>query len=99
MTLSLENLLPLVGDHAAVRELVAALAADGDARPLPAFSAIDAAKPALLAALHAAAERPMLVVTARAGRARALVEELRAWSATPSRVLAFPELDGFPYER
>jgi transcription-repair coupling factor (superfamily II helicase) len=76
-----------------VGALVGALERRGEGRA----SVIDAAKPALVAALHAAAPRPVLVVTARAPRARQLAEELRVWLA--GEVELFPEREGFPFER
>jgi transcription-repair coupling factor (superfamily II helicase) len=93
--LHLHFLLPSLREHPALRGLAERLTAGAAARA----SAIDAAKPALLAALHGLVERPVLVVAARPGRARALAEELRVWSDRPERVLLFPARDGFPYER
>src|SRR5437868_3017968 len=87
--------LPLVGDSAYVRALLAAVQR-GEA---PRASAIDAARPALAAALHAAHGGPTLLVTARPGRARQLVEELRAWLPDPASALLFPEIEAFSYER
>src|SRR5262245_21064576 len=95
MSLTLSPVLPLIRDSAYLRAVRAALP-HGER---PALSAIDAAKPALLAALHAAVDRPILVVTARPARARQLGEELRAWAPEPDRVLLFPEIEAFPYER
>src|SRR5579875_1286079 len=82
--LHLHFLLPLLREHPALRDLAARLTAGAAARA----SAIDAAKPALLAALHGLVERPVLVVAAgpgpRAGRGAARVERpARAGAAVP----------------
>src|SRR5437660_116176 len=69
----LSPFLPLVRDSAYVRALQDALARGA----APRASAIDAARPALAAALHGAHGRTTLLVTARPGRARQRVEELR----------------------
>lgn len=58
-----------------------------------------AATPALVAAVATATERPLLVVTGRTERAKALADQLTVWSRTPERVVLFPEPDGLPYER
>ncbi|HLH25689.1 MAG TPA: transcription-repair coupling factor [Chloroflexota bacterium] len=91
----LSPFLPLVRDSAYVRALLDAVGR-GQA---PRASAIDAARPALAAALHAAHGGPTLLVTARPGRARQLVEELRAWLPDPASAVLFPEIEAFPYER
>src|SRR5262249_39751932 len=95
MSLSLSPLLPLIRDSAYLRAVRAALA-HGER---PALSAIDAAKPSLMTALYDVVQRPILVITARPARARQLAEELRAWAPEPDRVLLFPEIEAFPYER
>ena len=53
----------------------------------------------MAAALHGAHGGPTLLVTARPGRARQLVEELRAWLPDPTGAVLFPEIEAFPYER
>ncbi len=63
------------------------------------FSVLDAAKPALLAALHAEVARPTILLVGRLARARQLADELAAWSETPDAVRLFPEADALPYER
>ncbi|MPZ14845.1 MAG: transcription-repair coupling factor [Chloroflexi bacterium] len=63
------------------------------------FSVLDAAKPGLLAALHAELGRPTILLVSRGARARQLAEELAAWAEEPDSVLLFPELDALPYER
>src|SRR5438067_11703940 len=91
----LSPFLPLVRDSAYVGALLDALQRGAVARA----SAIDAARPALAAALHVAHGGPTLLVTARPGRARQLVEELRAWLPDPTIAVLFPEIEAFPYER
>jgi len=59
----------------------------------------DGAKAATIAALTQGLSWPILVLTARPDRARALVEELAVWLGEPSRVHLFPERDPLPYER
>jgi transcription-repair coupling factor (superfamily II helicase) len=95
MSLTLHHLLSLVRDSTYLHSLREAVARGDVVRA----SAIEAARPALVAALHAALGRPTLVVTARPARARQLAEELRVWVADPARVALFPENSAFPYER
>jgi len=59
----------------------------------------DAAKAAALAAMAGDRAEPLLVLTARPDRARALAEELAVWLGDESRVALFPERDPLPYER
>jgi transcription-repair coupling factor (superfamily II helicase) len=60
---------------------------------------LSAARPVVLAALHAHTQRPLLVVVARADHARALAHQIRAWSPHPAEVLRLPDPDALPYER
>ncbi len=64
-----------------------------------ALAPAEGAKPYLLAALQRRLAVPILVVTARPGRARELQEQIVLWSACPERVLLFPDPDALPYER
>jgi transcription-repair coupling factor (superfamily II helicase) len=57
-----------------------------------------AARPALVAALHAESRRPLFVLSARADAVRTLAEQLRAWSPQPDAVLAFPAPAALPFE-
>ena len=59
----------------------------------------EGAKPYLLAALQRRLRAPILLVTARPGRARELQEQIASWSAAPDQVLLFPEPDSLPHER
>ena len=58
-----------------------------------------AARPAFLAALHQNLQRPILFVTARTDRARALTEQLRFWAIKPEQVLRLPDPTVLPYEQ
>ncbi|MBE7551420.1 MAG: transcription-repair coupling factor [Anaerolineales bacterium] len=60
---------------------------------------LTAARPALLAALHADLQRPILFITARADRARILTEQIQAWVEEPSRVYRLPDPDSLPHEK
>ncbi len=71
----------------------------------------DAGKAAVIAALRQTTPQPIIVVTPRPERARALLDEVRAWlppppaapsAATPNPaagVFAFPAREGLPYEQ
>ncbi|UCC64698.1 MAG: hypothetical protein JSV36_06540 [Anaerolineae bacterium] len=96
--MNLSGLLALTNRIPVYRELLTALeSSDGD-RPPP-LRLLSAARSYLLAALHADLGRPLVAVVARTDRARQVFEQLRDWSATPERVLLFPEPDALPYER
>ncbi len=58
---------------------------------------MEAAKPALAAAVYGTLRRPVLLVTARPENARKLHEQLESWC--PGGVHLFPEQDVLPYER
>ena len=97
----LSGLLPAVAD-----ELRRAGPTAGDAAPRT-LGAPDGAKPAVVAALYGmradddAAGAPMIVVTPRPARARALLEEIREWlpAGASDAVLSFPARESLPYER
>ncbi|HEY7270416.1 MAG TPA: CarD family transcriptional regulator, partial [Dehalococcoidia bacterium] len=62
--------------------------------------AADAVKPALIAAASVNSRAPVLIVVARALRARDMVDELTAWLGRESgRLKLYPERDTLPYER
>jgi transcription-repair coupling factor (superfamily II helicase) len=63
------------------------------------LSTITPARPFALAALHAALQQPILLITSRPADARNYANELRAWAAEPDAVLLFPETDALPYDR
>jgi transcription-repair coupling factor (superfamily II helicase) len=60
---------------------------------------LTAARPALVAALHADLQRPLLFITARADRARIFTEQIRVWSPAPATVYRLPDPDALPYEK
>ncbi|GIL15912.1 MAG: transcription-repair-coupling factor [Chloroflexota bacterium] len=64
-----------------------------------ALETLDAARPYVLAALHAQWRAPIVVATARVERAKQLWTDLTAWSAAPARVYFFAEPDPLLYER
>jgi transcription-repair coupling factor (superfamily II helicase) len=97
--LNLSSLLALLKEIPTFRELSDALA---DSPPRVAetpLGVLSAARPTVLAALHAHTLRPILVIVARADRARELARQIRAWSPHPAAVLRLPDPDALPYER
>jgi transcription-repair coupling factor (superfamily II helicase) len=93
--MNLSGLLPLI-EEALDGERVSRLLAPSE--PLT-VGLPDGAKAALVALLARRAERPLVLVTARANRAASLVEELAAWLGDDERVHLFPRRDALPYER
>src|SRR5579864_2747030 len=93
----LNSLLTVLGRHPTFQALSRALSTKESGRHV--LSAITPARPYALAALHAAAGRPMLLITGRPSEARAYANELRAWAADPDAILLFPETDALPYDR
>lgn len=63
------------------------------------WGVLTAARPALLAALHADLQRPVCFITARADRARVLAEQTQIWSAQPEQVHRLPDPDALPHEK
>src|SRR6266852_1432534 len=93
----LHSLLSALDRQSVFRNLVEALRQPAARREI--LSAITPARPYVLAAVHAALHRPMLLVAGRTSEARAYANELRAWAADPDAVLLFPETDALPYDR
>lgn len=60
---------------------------------------LEAARPFVIASIQQKLDRPILLVTSRADRAKQLVLELQAWSADPEQVYYFSEPDPLLYER
>ncbi|MCY3919124.1 MAG: hypothetical protein OXG38_04870, partial [Chloroflexi bacterium] len=92
----LSGLLPAVGD-----ELRRATRAAGEDGPRT-LGLPDGAKAAVVASLYGMddAAGPMIVVTPRPARARALLEEIREWlPAGAADPLPFPARESLPYER
>src|SRR6516164_379086 len=61
------------------------------------YGLLDAAKPAILAALSEVVPGPVLVLTAHPQTAHELAQELTFW--TDRSVTMFPALESLPYER
>jgi hypothetical protein len=95
----LSTLLRLLNEIPAYRELTDALTGSPPRLPEGPIGLLSTARPTVLAALHAHSRRPMLVVAARADRARDLTRQIRAWSPFPAAVLRLPDPDALPYER
>src|SRR5947209_535957 len=93
----LHPLLHVLDRHPSFASLVEALRTPTAGPQL--LSAITPARPYALAALHAALNRPMLLVVGRPSQARGYANELRAWAADPESILLFPETDALPYDR
>lgn len=60
---------------------------------------LNAARPALLAALHADLERPLFVITAGAERAKILAEQTYHWTPHPAAIYRLPDPGSLPYEK
>lgn len=95
----LSALLALLKDIPAYQNLTEVLTEDSPHPPKGAIGLLSAARPTVLAGLHAHTWRPTLVVVARADRARELTRQVRAWSPHPAAVIRLPDPDALPYER
>lgn len=94
MPLDLTQLLPLIEEMPAYRQLVAELEKKGNSSRV---AVLDAAKPYLIASLYHHWRQPVLVVTAQPENSKKLYEQLLTWSAK-RRVMLFPEPDALPSE-
>ena len=94
MALDLTNLLPLLGDHPAYRQVLTSLQEDG---PLS-VSVVESAKPFLIAALLRKLRMPLLLLTGKPEKAKNLFEQMQTW-CPGENVKMFPEPEGLPYER
>jgi transcription-repair coupling factor (superfamily II helicase) len=94
----LHPLLRTLDEYPTFDRLVEALRSPGGAGP-HVLSAITPARAFAMAGLHAALERPLLLLTGRPSEARVYANELRAWAPDPDSVLLFPETDALPYDR
>ena len=93
--LDLSKMLDLIGDMPGYQRLVGGLGrGEGSVR----LSALDAAKPYLVAAVYRELQRPVMVVTAQPENARRLYDQLLSWCGS-GEVRLFPEPDTLPYER
>src|ERR1043166_633982 len=91
--------LPALDRLPAFQRLVASLRPHARGKAAGVVSAITPARPFILAALHAALGRPMVLVVGRPSEARGFANELRAWAPDPDSVVLFPETDALPYDR
>ena len=94
--MQLTGLLPLIRQAPAYRRLRDGRALAADVTDL---GVLEEAKPALIAALAQETAVPILVLTARAGSATQLIDQLQTWLGEDGHILAFPEPDSLPYER
>jgi transcription-repair coupling factor (superfamily II helicase) len=95
--MKLSGLLAFGQQLPAWRELVAALRAGH--YPADPLGVYHAARPYVTALLARDLNRPLLVLTARSGRARQWVDELRIWLPDEVPVHLFADPDPLPYER
>ncbi|MCS6801431.1 MAG: transcription-repair coupling factor [Chloroflexota bacterium] len=93
--MNLAGLLGLLRHQPAFTDLLTEMAAG---RPVV-LRALRAATPALVAALSESSGRPLLIVTGRTERAKALADQLTLWMPDQRRIFLFPEPEGLPYER
>lgn len=94
--MQLTGLLPLIRQAPAYQRLRDGRAPAADVTDL---GVLEEAKPALIAALAQETAVPILVLTARAGSATQLIDQLQTWLGEDGHILAFPEPDSLPYER
>src|SRR5512136_1113663 len=97
--MKLNGLLELGERLPAFRELADSLATAGASVPAKPLGVHHAARPYLAAMLARALDRPLVVVTARSGRARQWVDDLRIWLPDEYPVHFFADPDALPYER
>ena len=97
--MKLNGLLELGERLPAFRELADSLAMAGASVPAKPLGVHHAARPYLVAMLARALDRPLVVVTARSGRARQWVDDLRVWLPDEYPVHFFADPDALPYER
>ena len=95
MSLNLTQLLSLIEEMPAYRQLVKKLQGQDDNFRV---AVLDAAKPYLIAALYHIQRLPILVVTAQPENSRKLHEQLLTW-CNSTQVKLFPEPDALPYQR
>jgi transcription-repair coupling factor (superfamily II helicase) len=93
--MNLSGLVPPIEHLAPFRDLADALRA----QTTVSADAIESARPPMLAALSRALRAPLVVLTARADRAKQLADEIAVWSENAGSVFVFPEPDPLFYER
>jgi transcription-repair coupling factor (superfamily II helicase) len=109
--LNLSGLVPILKTAPGYRDLVRDLRGSregGRGDPLwspdsrqrrPPLGVLEAARPAVTAALQRDLNVPILLITAHAEQARHLAAQARAFAAEPGSVHLFPSPDALPYER
>jgi transcription-repair coupling factor (superfamily II helicase) len=98
--MKLNGLLELGERLPAFRELTARPAVvTGGQRSAAPLGVYHAARPYLVALLARSLGRPLILLTARSGRARQWVDELRTWLPDEYPVHFFADPDALPYER
>ena len=97
--MKLNGLLELGERLPAFRELADSLTTAGASVPAKPLGVHHAARPYLVAMLARALDRPLVVLTARSGRARQWVDDLRVWLPDETPVHFFADPDALPYER
>jgi len=93
--MNLSGLLPLIEHLDAFERLTAALRGQNTVTT----DVIESARAPMLAALSRVLCVPIVVLTARADRAKQLASELNIWSPNAANVFEFPEPDPLFYER
>jgi transcription-repair coupling factor (superfamily II helicase) len=97
--MNLSGLLPLIQSATGLAPVLARLRGPEPGGGPLVLGLPDAAKAVTLAALAQGLDAPLLVLSARPDRARALAEELSVWLGDEERVALFSERDALPYER
>ncbi|MBT3362244.1 MAG: transcription-repair coupling factor [Chloroflexi bacterium] len=92
--MSLSSILKLTENVSEFRQLIDSIGV-GQSRAVVS----DAAKPYVMSSLYRQLRKPLLIVAARADKARGLKDELSAWLGQDAPLYLFPELDALPYER
>ncbi len=93
--MKLSQLLPLIENMPAYRQLVSKLQPPGG---IATAAVLNAAKPYLIAALYQSQQVPMLIVTAQPENGKKLYIQLLTW-CNSTEVKLFPKPDTLPYQR
>lgn len=93
--MNLNGLIPLFDNTSPFRGLVEELGKQNTSS----VDVIESARAPVLAALSQSLKVPMVVITARADRAKQLADEIAQWMAPDSSTFLFPEPDPLFYER
>lgn len=93
--MNLSGILPLVEHTTYFQELLTSL----QKQETVSADVIESARPPVLAALSQTLRVPLVILTARAERAKLIAEELGVWALESDRIHLFPEPDPLFYER